>query len=106
MDVDLSGATKALVHVTGGTNLTIEESTRIGEGVTNGLAENANVIFGARLEPEMRDQIRVISIVTGVKSKIRSPTSAPSDNVIKRPSTLTLRGEDEENLIANELSGF
>jgi cell division protein FtsZ len=69
LDVDLEGAKSALVHVTGGSGLTIQEATAVGEGVTDGLADNANVIFGSRLEPELKDQIRVMSIVTGVKPK-------------------------------------
>jgi cell division protein FtsZ len=69
LDVDLEGAKSALVHVTGGTGLTIQEATSIGEGVTAGLADNANVIFGSRLMPEFKDQIRVMSIITGIKPK-------------------------------------
>jgi cell division protein FtsZ len=69
LDVELEGAKSALVHVCGGTSLTIGEATQIGAGVTAGLADNANVIFGSRLEPDMRDDIRVMSIVTGVKPK-------------------------------------
>jgi len=75
LDVDLEGAKSAMVHVTGGTGLTISEATSIGEGVTNGLADNANVIFGSRLEPDFQDQIRVMSIVTGVKPKFGTATS-------------------------------
>ena len=66
MNVDLTGAKSAMVHVAGGTSLTIEEATRVGEGVTEGLDAKANVIFGARLNPELSDQIRVMSIITGV----------------------------------------
>ncbi len=69
LTVDYEGAKGALIHVSGGSDLTIEEATRIGEGVTEELAADANVIFGARLIPELRDQIRVMSIVTGVKAK-------------------------------------
>jgi cell division protein FtsZ len=69
LDVDLVGAKSALVHVTGGDALTIQEATSVGEGVTEGLADNANVIFGSRLEPDFKDQIRVMSIVTGVRPK-------------------------------------
>ncbi len=69
LSVDYEGAKGALVHVSGGADLTIEEATRIGAGVTEGLAPDANVIFGARLIPELRDQIRVMSVVTGVKAK-------------------------------------
>jgi cell division protein FtsZ len=69
LSVDYEGAKGALVHVSGGGDLTIKEATRIGEGVTESLAPDANVIFGARLIPELRGQIRVMSIVTGVKAK-------------------------------------
>jgi cell division protein FtsZ len=69
LDVDLEGAKSALVHVTGSESLTIEEATKVGEGVTEGLDAKANVIFGARLLPELGDQIRVMSIVTGVTPK-------------------------------------
>ncbi len=69
LTVDYEGAKGALVHITGGTNLTISEATRIGEGVTEDLAPDANVIFGARLVPELNDQVTVMSIITGVKAK-------------------------------------
>ncbi len=72
MDVDLEGAKSAMVHVTGGTSLTIGEATRIGEGVTAALDPKANVIFGARLVPELADQVKVMSIVTGVKPRFNS----------------------------------
>ncbi len=69
LSVDYAGAKGAMVHVSGGADLTIEEATRIGAGVTEDLAGDANVIFGARLIPELRDQIRVMSVITGVKAK-------------------------------------
>jgi cell division protein FtsZ len=69
LTADTEGAKGALVHVIGGENLTISEATKIGEGITEGMAGNANVIFGARMIPEFRDQIRVMSMITGVKAK-------------------------------------
>jgi cell division protein FtsZ len=66
LNVDMAGGKSALVHVTGGSSLTIQEATEIGAGVTEGLDAKANVIFGARLVPELNDSIRVMSIVTGV----------------------------------------
>ncbi|MEM0159156.1 MAG: cell division protein FtsZ [Candidatus Micrarchaeaceae archaeon] len=69
LTVDYDGAKGALVHVVGGMNLTIDEATRLGNGITEGIADDANVIFGARMIPELNDQIRVMSVVTGVKAK-------------------------------------
>ncbi len=72
LTADTDNAKGALVHVIGGGNLTISEATQIGEGVTEGMAGNANVIFGARMVPELNDQIRVMSVVTGVKARFGS----------------------------------
>ncbi len=70
LNVDTTGAKSAMVHVTGGTSLTIDEATRVGAGVTEDLDAKANVIFGARLMPDMGDQLRVMSIITGVKPRL------------------------------------
>ncbi|MDE1762181.1 MAG: cell division protein FtsZ [Candidatus Micrarchaeota archaeon] len=72
LSVEYEGAKGGFVHVTGGTNLTIGDATAIGNGVTEGLADDANVIFGARLSPELNDQVRVMSVITGVKAKFSS----------------------------------
>ncbi len=81
LDVEYDGAKGALIHVIGGANLTIGDATRIGNGVTENLANNANVIFGARMLPELNDQIRVMSVITGVKARFGSSkrdASAPT----------------------------
>lgn len=73
LNVEYEGARGGLIHVVGGTNLTISEATKIGEGVTDALAPDANVIFGARMLPELTDQVRVMSVITGVKAKFGTP---------------------------------
>jgi cell division protein FtsZ len=67
MNFDMDGARSALIHISAGTALTIDECNRVAEGVTEGLDSKANVILGARLLPELEDQIKVTSIITGVK---------------------------------------
>lgn len=86
LDVDLSGAKSALVHVAGGNALTIQEATSVGEGVTENVADDANVIFGARIEPEMKDQIRVMSILTGVKPKFGTASTLLAKQAVADPS--------------------
>ncbi|MDH7478038.1 MAG: cell division protein FtsZ, partial [Candidatus Bathyarchaeota archaeon] len=51
LDVDYMGATGALIHVTGDSQMTIEEANRVGEIVTEMMDENALVIWGARVNP-------------------------------------------------------
>ncbi len=66
MDIDFRGATGALIHITGGSNLTLKKATRVVEGMTEFLDPNANVIFGARVDEECEGMIRVMAVITGI----------------------------------------
>ena len=68
LEVDYNGASGALVHITGGDDLRLEEVNLIGEYVARHLDSEAQVIWGARLDPSFKGKVRVITIVTGVKS--------------------------------------
>ena len=68
LDVDYNGASGALIHITGGEDLTLEEVSKVGEIVSSALDPDAQVIWGARIEDGMEGQIRVMTIITGVHS--------------------------------------
>ncbi|MBS3159253.1 cell division protein FtsZ [Candidatus Woesearchaeota archaeon] len=68
LDVSYAGATGALIHVCGGPDLTLDEVNKVGELVTESLDDEANCIWGARIDEEMKGRIRVMTIVTGVQS--------------------------------------
>jgi cell division protein FtsZ len=68
LDVSYEGATGALIHVSGGDDLLLDEVNRIGEIITESLDTDANVIWGARIDPKMAGRLRVMTIVTGVSS--------------------------------------
>src|SRR3989344_497450 len=68
LEISYKGATGALIHVSGGPDLTLEEINRVGELVTDSLDADANVIWGARVSDDMKGKITVMTIVTGVKS--------------------------------------
>ena len=68
LDVSYKGATGALIHVTGGHDMTLDEVNRVGEVVTESLDADANCIWGARVEEAMKGKIRVMTIITGVQS--------------------------------------
>lgn len=74
LDVDIRGAKGAMINVTGGTDLTLEESKQIVEAVSGKLDPGATVIWGSIIDESLRDIVRVMLIVTGVKStQIISP---------------------------------
>ena len=68
MDVNYEGATGALIHITGGEDLLLDDIEKVGKQVTESLDRDANVIWGARIEPGMEEKLRVMTIITGVKS--------------------------------------
>ena len=68
LDVDYQGASGALVHITCGPDLKLEEFDLIGRIVSENLSPDAQVIIGARINKEFTGKVRVITIMTGVKS--------------------------------------
>src|SRR3989339_1495739 len=68
LDVDYKGATGALIHITCGPDFKLEEFAGIGELVTENISPDAQVIIGARINKEFANRVRVITIMTGVKS--------------------------------------
>lgn len=68
LDVDYTGATGALIHVTCGPDLKLEEFDVIGRTVSENLSSDAQVIIGARISKEFTGKVRVITIMTGVQS--------------------------------------
>ena len=68
LDVDYRGATGALIHITCGPDFKLEEFSGVGELVTENIAQDAQVIIGARINKDFPNKVRVITIMTGVKS--------------------------------------
>tara|TARA_Y100000310_G_scaffold293782_1_gene323655 strand:+ start:22756 stop:23844 length:1089 start_codon:yes stop_codon:yes gene_type:complete len=68
LDVSYEGATGALINVIGGPDMTLEDINQIGELVTETLDDNANVMWGARVQDDMEGKIQIMTIITGVKS--------------------------------------
>jgi len=68
LDVDISGAKAALVNVTGGPDMTIEEAESVVEEIYSKVDPDARIIWGAMIDPELENTMRTLIIVTGVKS--------------------------------------
>ncbi|RZD31870.1 MAG: cell division protein FtsZ [uncultured DHVE6 group euryarchaeote] len=68
LDVEVSGATGALINVMGGPDMTLDEARTVVENVTQRLDENSKIIWGAQLSPELQNSIRTMLVVVGVKS--------------------------------------
>jgi len=84
LDVDYRGATGALVHISGGNDLTLKEAEEIIRNLTFELDDRANVIWGARISKEFEGFVRVVAIMTGVKKELVG--SEEYEGLIEKPS--------------------
>ncbi len=69
LEVDYRGATGALIHISGGPDLTIKEAEEIVNDLTFEISDSAMVIWGARISKEFEGLVRVTAIMTGVHPK-------------------------------------
>ncbi len=98
LDVDYTGATGALIHITGGSNLALRTVNKIAEGITYELDTSANIILGARTDSEFDDRLRLMAIMTGVHSpNVLSPTSGMAASIYADHDNI---GQDYEYDIA------
>jgi cell division protein FtsZ len=83
LDVDYRGATGALVHITGGPDLTLRHAEEVAEGLTYELDSQANVIWGARVHPDFEGRCRVMAIMTGVETENLAAGRAKTQQALK-----------------------
>ncbi|WMC10117.1 cell division protein FtsZ [Oceanimonas pelagia] len=97
-DVDLAGARGILVNITAGLDMSIEEFETVGNAVKAFASENATVVVGTVLDPEITDELRVTVVATGIGAE-RKPDitlvksgNSRDDNGLRRADS----GHDEQ----------
>ncbi len=68
-DINLQGARGILVNITGGLDLAIGEFDEVGNAVKEFASEDAVVVVGTVIDPELKDEIRVTMVATGLKNE-------------------------------------
>jgi len=85
LDVDISGANSALVNVTGGTDMSIEEAEGVVEEIYDRIDPDARIIWGTSVDEELEGQMRTMIVVTGVDSpQIYGRNEAEREEAAKR----------------------
>ena len=64
-DVNIEGATGILINITGGPDLTLHEVNEASSLIEAAAHEDANIIFGSVIDPNLTDEIRITVIATG-----------------------------------------
>jgi len=76
-DIDLAGARGILVNVTAGLDMTIGEFEEVGNTIKEFASENATVVVGTVIDPDMVDELRVTVVATGLGQAQAAVTDAP-----------------------------
>ena len=85
-DVNLNGARGILVNITAGLDMGIHEFEEVGSAIREFASDDATVVVGTVIDPEMTDEIRVTIVATGLEGLADTSTAAP-----QRQATTRLR---------------
>ncbi len=109
-DVDLSGAKGILVNVTAGMDMSIGEFEEVGNSIKSFAAENATVVVGTVIDPEMNGEMRVTVVATGIGSAAQAQQETTGIKLVKAESheqipTIDHSSIVEEPIAAKKVSG-
>ncbi len=80
--VDLAGARGILVNVTAGLDMSIGEFDEVGSTVKEFASDNATVVVGTVIDPEMSEGLRVTVVATGLGQKVQASVEKPAVLVV------------------------
>jgi cell division protein FtsZ len=79
-DINLSGANGILVNITAGPDFTMAEFDEVGRTIENFASEDATVVIGTVLDPDMQDEVKVTVVATGLnRAVVRQPVGRPAE---------------------------
>ncbi|HEU4991579.1 MAG TPA: cell division protein FtsZ [Luteimonas sp.] len=84
-DVNLSGANGILVNITAGPDFTMAEFDEVGRTIEGFASEDATVVIGTVLDPEMQDDVRVTVVATGLNRSVARQPLPRDDFGYSRP---------------------
>jgi cell division protein FtsZ len=70
VEVDIEGARGVLINITGGPDLTMSEIEEAARTITQRTAPDANIIFGATIDPELKSKSLLLPLVSTVPKLI------------------------------------
>jgi len=83
-DINLAGANGILVNVTAGMDLSIGEFQNVGTTVKEFASDDATVVVGTVIDPDMTDRIRVTVVATGL-GQAATQSESPM-RIVRRPA--------------------
>ena len=98
-DVNLQGARGILVNITAGENLSLGEFSEVGDTIEEFASDDATVVVGTVIDPELEDEMRVTVVATGLGRDVERPTKV-IDNT-EAPRATDYRQLDKPAIMRN-----
>jgi len=103
-DIDLSGARGILVNITAGLDFAIDEYETVGNAVKAFASENATVVVGTVIDPDLTDEVRVTVVATGIGAE-RKPDITLVSESSTRSSSIGRESSSTESRIGGSIDG-
>jgi cell division protein FtsZ len=90
LEISIEGAKGVLFNITGGPDLTMAEVDEAAKQIASAVDPDANIIFGATIDQNMVDQVKITVIATGfdeTKKRLRELSRQPSYSTMAQPQT-------------------
>lgn len=85
-DIDLAGARGVLVNITAGMDMRLDEFETVGNTVKAFASDNATVVIGTSLDPDMTDELRVTVVATGIGNEKKPDITLVTGNKTAQPA--------------------
>jgi cell division protein FtsZ len=95
LDVNINGAKNALINISGGAEMSLKDARAVMKIVSENLDPSARIIWGARIDQNLGQSIRVMLIVTGLPEKHHSATGNECDFSAKNRIPPSVQIKDE-----------
>ena len=99
LETSISGATDAIINVTGGANLTLFEVEEAAEVIRSSANTDINTIFGAVINENLNDEIIVTVIATGFEQADQNQKNNTTTKEIKNVPTDDTEDDDDDDFV-------
>lgn len=107
-DVNLQGARGILVNITAGMDLSLGEYGEVGETIAEFSSDDATIVVGTVIDPELTDELRVTVVATGlgaVQAAAKAPTKVVVDNTRRASGEVDYTALDRPTVMRNATNG-
>ncbi len=94
-DINVQGARGILVNITAGLDMSIGEFEEVGQAIRDFASDDANVVVGTVIDPDLSDEMRVTVVATGLGGKVAAVEPTPIVQVKREPIKVAELNEED-----------